>query len=253
MISFLSDPWLKIFLKGAENAQVYDRPFPTKKIAISFPILQLLGHAIAHSDWSHYSKLLFWSASLFLFFGSFRLSEVFPLSSPAFDESTDLTWHDIIFRSDGSISIHIKSPKTGGFPGPYVDLFSFSQNNKFCPVNYLNKLLSFQQENFSFPLKRPPFLFSTGIFLTASAFRQTVISLLSPFNIFPNHCSPKFSFRSGIPSTLSTKQDANLQFDVQTWGRWTSNAFNVYLRLSTDQKREIFEKISKILSKEIIS
>jgi hypothetical protein len=71
MSSFLTDPWLKNFLKGAENAQVYDRPFPAKKIVISFPILQLLGHAITDSDWSHYSKLLFWSTSLFLFFGSF--------------------------------------------------------------------------------------------------------------------------------------------------------------------------------------
>ncbi len=53
---------------------------------------------------------------------------------------------------------------------------------------------------------------------------------------------PKFSSRSGIPSTLSMKQDANLQFDVQTWGRWTSRPFNVYLKLSTEQKRTIFEQ-----------
>ncbi len=212
MSSFLSDPWLKIFLKGAENAQVYDRRFPAKKI--SFSILQLLGHAIARSGWSHYSKLLFWSASLFLFFGSFRLSEVFPLSSSAFDESTDLTWHDIIFRSDGSISIHIKSPKTGGFPGQYVDLFSFSQNNKFCPVNYLNKLLSFQQENFSFPYKRPPFLFSTGVFLTASVFRQTVISLLSPFNVFPSTAAQNLAFAQAslVLCLLNKMQIFNLMF-----------------------------------------
>jgi hypothetical protein len=219
----------KTFFKGAENAQVYDRTAPERKIAISFPVLQLLGHAIENSDWIpyRYSKLLFWSVSLLLFFGSLRLSEVFPQSVSAFDESTDLTWYDIIFRSDDSLSIHIKSPKTGGFPGQYVDLFRFSYKDRFCPVLFLGKLLTFQQENLSFPSKHPPFTFSSETFLTAPFFRQTVMSLLSPFKIFPKQSKPKFSFRSGIPSTLSMKQDANLQFVVQTWGRWTSSSFIV--------------------------
>ncbi len=158
-----------------------------------------------------YSKLLFWSVSLLFFFGSLRLSEVSPQSVSAFDESTDLTWYDIIFRSDDSLSIHIKSPKTGGFPGRYGVLFRFSYNDKFCPVLFLGKLLTFQRENFSFQSNHPPFTFSSGTFLTAPVFRQTAISLLSPFKIFPKRSKPKFSFRSGIPSTLSMKPDANLQ------------------------------------------
>ncbi len=75
-----------------------------------------------------------------------------------------------------------------------------------------------------------------------------ISDLLEPLNVLgPNDSITGHSFRFGIPSTLTLIDDPELDSDVQIWGRWTSEAFRSYMKLVTDQKKRIFDKISNYL------
>jgi len=147
---FFHDNWIKSFLKRAEHAKFYELAKFNKRKPVTFDILTLIGHQIMSSQWSEFHKTLFWTISLLLFWGSFRAGELLPTCRNEFDPKTDLTWDDIIFRSDGSIVIRVKSPKTACFPGQFVDLFPCPNNVAYCPVFYLKKYrcLSMQMQLF---------------------------------------------------------------------------------------------------------
>ncbi len=140
---FLSDGWIKSVLRGAENAKFYEQTSFNKQKPVTFDILILIGHQIMSSTWSEFHKSLFWSLSLLLFWGSFRAGELLPVSELTFDPKTNLTWDDIIFHSDGSIIVRIKSPKTATFPSQFVDIFPCTQNPAYCPVSNLKKFRQF--------------------------------------------------------------------------------------------------------------
>jgi hypothetical protein len=245
---FLHDSWIKAILKGAENAKFYEAKGFSKRKPVTFDILALIGHQIMSSSWAEHHKSLFWSLSLLLFWGSFRAGELLPTNWATFDPKTDLTWDDIIFRSDNSLVIRIKSPKTANFPGQFVDIFPCTQNPAYCPVFHLKRFRKFAEScNF---LHNETAVFRTidGDIVFTSQFIQLISDLLEPLNVLgPNDSITGHSFRFGIPSTLTLINDPELDSDVQIWGRWTSEAFRSYMKLVTDQKRRIFNKISNYL------
>ena len=64
---FVEDPWIKIVLKGKENAKVYESVKFNKRKPVTFEILQLIGHQIMSSNWPVYDQTLYWTLSLVLF------------------------------------------------------------------------------------------------------------------------------------------------------------------------------------------
>jgi len=55
---FVSDPWVKILLKGKENAKFYESAEFNKVKPVLFEILRLIGHQIMRCDWSEYIKVV---------------------------------------------------------------------------------------------------------------------------------------------------------------------------------------------------
>ena len=245
---FVEDPWIKIVLKGKENAKVYESAKFNKRKPVTFEILQLIGHQIMSSNWPVYDQTLYWTLSLVLFWGSFRMGELLPTKVTAFDSCTDLTWNDIVFKQDGSIVIRIKSPKTGSFPGQFIDLFPCEHDLAYCPVYYLKKLKLMSAQLNLFSKDFSPFTLRDRTVLTANQFISSIKALIAPLKILgPTDVITGHSFRFGIPSTLAAFCDPDLKSDVSIWGRWTSEAFQSYIKLVSDQKRCIFNRISRFL------
>jgi hypothetical protein len=245
---FFHDNWIKSFLKGAEHAKFYESARFNKRKPVTFDILTLIGHQIMSSQWSEFHKTLFWTISLLLFWGSFRAGELLPTCRSEFDPKTDLTWDDIIFRSDGSIVIRIKSPKTACFPGQFVDLFPCPNNVAYCPVFYLKKYRCLSMQMQLFHHHSSVFRSMDGNIVFTTQFIQLISDLLKPLHILgPYDVITGHSFRFGIPSTLASFQDPDLDSEARIWGRWTSEAFQSYIKLVSDQKRRIFNKISNFL------
>ena len=74
----------KLQVRGGKN-QVYLflPPSPTRKV-MTLEILKIVGHEIAIADWCSDSKRVFWAACCLLFFGSFRVGEIFSVSKKKF-------------------------------------------------------------------------------------------------------------------------------------------------------------------------
>jgi hypothetical protein len=245
---FVSDSWIKILLKGKENAKVYEFAKFNKRKPVTFEILQLIGHQTMSSDWSEYTKTMIWALTLTAFWGSFRMGELLTSSQTHFDDCTNLTWNDVSFKQDGSVVVRIKSPKNAVFPGQFVDLFPCSQDIAYCPIFYLKKLKISQAKLGIHSPSFSPFLLQDGSLLASGQFVCIISDLLKPLNILSEtDVITGHSFRFGIPSTLAALRDPELSSDVSIWGRWTSSAYHSYIKLVADQKRKIFERISRYL------
>ena len=94
-----------------------------------------------------------------MFYGSFRLHEVFPIKKTEYDPATTLLRKDIKLQTvyiEGSpvevILINLKSPKESRGSLVRVDLFA--NGTKSCPVKAYKKLLQFwgHGKNWSIPL-----------------------------------------------------------------------------------------------------
>ena len=127
----------KMILRGIENLEFYKDISKESRKAMSFPLLKLLGHELAKSDWTIAKKATVWAACTIAFFGSFRLGEILP-KKRNFIPAETLLWNDIVFR-DNSITIHIRIPKNRCPSGEFVDIFEFKGHN-CCPIAALKSL-----------------------------------------------------------------------------------------------------------------
>ena len=91
---------------------------------MSLPLLKILGHEIAISNWPSDSKRIVWSACCLIFFGGFGVGEILASRHDSFDPASCLTWADIKFF-ENSILIQIKQPKCKANSNECVDLFTF--------------------------------------------------------------------------------------------------------------------------------
>jgi hypothetical protein len=80
--------------------------------------------------------------------------------------------------------------------------------------------------------------------LTPTQFTEILSSLLLPLHILgPSDSITAHSFRAGIPSTLVTLPHPPSEFEVKLWGQWSSEAYEQYLRLKPEQRKQIFSNL----------
>jgi len=235
---------IEMMIRGAENLRFYENITEKTRLVVTLPILKIIGHEIAKSDWEKQNKQVFWTACVIAFFGSFRMGEILSKNEKSYNPNETLLWEDIVFRED-SVLIHVKIPKTRSQKGEYIDLFPFTGHN-CCPVTTLKRLKSSLADRAAD--KDPVFKFPSGLLLTTDSFSSTIKKILTPqigekANWFAAH-----SFRAGIPSSLSADPETAKEEDIKKWGRWSSASYQSYTRLKFDQKRAIFRKITSVLS-----
>ena len=93
----------------------------------------------------------------------------------------------------------------------------------------------------------PVFRFKSGANLTAAHFNKVLASLLSDICAQGGNTISCHSFRSGIPSLISTFPDLATSDLIKGWGRWKSECYTLYTRLQLCQRSNIFDKIATAL------
>jgi hypothetical protein len=226
-------------LRGAKNVSLYTELSNSSRFAMSFPLLKIIGHEIAKSNWDLDRKNVFWAACCTAFFGSFRLGEILPKSEGT--EPETLTWNRVHFTAKNSAVINIRFPKViRNSTGDFMDIFEI-KNSSFCPFSALKNLAKSNQQNVLRNL--PVFQFKNGKNLTVNIFTRTMISLLEKHvgkqaKNFSGH-----SFRAGIPSALANTPNLASDSDIMVWGRWSSDSYKSYTRLKHNARLAIFKKI----------
>jgi hypothetical protein len=195
-----SDFFTKSMLKGAENMSLYSNISKHAKLVMTLPLLKLIGHEIATSNWKTDSKKVFWAACCLAFFGSFRMGEILSNSESSFSTET-LTWNQVNFSGNDFATIHINFPKINPKgKGDFIDVFK-TDNSNLCAYTCLKKLFDSKPSHVKNNL--PVFMFESGSFLSQKTFNVTIRNLLY------KHLGPtaaKFSghsFRAGIPAAIA--------------------------------------------------
>jgi hypothetical protein len=168
-------PLAKKVIQVAQNLRFYANMCKYTRKVITLPMLKLIGHEIAKSDWTKNSKQVLWSACVTAFFGSFRLSESLSKSEWNYNETETLLWSDVKFTGPDSVLIHITVEKSRNSKGAFIDLFRFSGHN-CCPVSCLRAL--YDKNNGDVNSNKPVFSFQTGKLLTADVLVSCVRELL---------------------------------------------------------------------------
>jgi hypothetical protein len=237
----------KTLIRGAENLHFYSNEKKEQKKVMSLPLLRILGHELANSNWSDHSKVVIWSTYTVAFMGSFRLGELLAKSETEFNPLETLMWRDIKIMSDDSIQIHVKVPKTRTAKGEHISLFPFPFYG-CCPVAAIKKLKSLAEENGD--LNKPVFMFDSGRLLTKAKLNKIIQLQLFPHIVIEARYYSCKSFRAALPSALAANPHMSNDSTIKRWGRWNSKAFERYTRLSHSAKRKLFKKFIKALSSE---
>jgi hypothetical protein len=139
----------------------------------------------------------------------------------------------------------VRLPKSAAKEGEFLDVFEFPQFG-CCPVAALKRLMM-TSGNTREP-GHPVFCFSSGKFLTVQGLNAILKQLLADVVDPARDTISCHLFRAAIPSALTRHPTLATSDDVKGWGRWSSEAYQRYTRLKTDQKRSIFNKIMAVLT-----
>jgi hypothetical protein len=178
---------------------------------------------------------------LHCFFCSFRLGELLPKTENSFNKFECLLWSDVRFFEDESVQIHVKISKTRNPNGEMVSLFKFPNEN-CCPIEALKCLL--KMSNCDSSSEIPVFSFGNGKFLTIDKMNGFIVKFLEPFIGADAKLYSCKSFRAALPSALATFPHIGNDVSIKRWGRWNSDAFERYTRLSYAAKKELLAKFS---------
>ena len=170
---------------------------------------------------------MFWAACTLGYFGLLRASEFTVASRSSFSADFHLCVKDITFDSlsdPSSMRVWIKASKTDPFrSGTFIHIGAGSP--PLCAVKSIVHYLKLRGDS-----PGPIFLFQNGQALSRARLTGWLRSIMATAGIEGNFSSHSFRIgaatvaaRNGVPDHL-----------IQTMGRWSSNAYLLYIRTPAD-------------------
>ena len=240
-----SDPCVKMVLKGAKNYSDFMLPVKKDRIPMSVDLLTILGHRLSRLNWTNFSKQVFWTACMTSFFSACRMGEILSPYEKNFDPSTTLLWENVKFCENNDILVLVPYSKTTGFQGKLLDLYPI-ESKALCPTAALKRLKKLSITDNIFADKKPGFTFKSGKFLTKAKMNKCLAEILKDF-VSDSHKITGHSFRSAIPTALSSQPDCQTATVIQEWGGWVSSSFENYSKSERERRKYLFEEIKNYL------
>jgi hypothetical protein len=144
-------------------------------------------------------------------------------------------------KDDGGrfLEVRLKCPKENK-TGKAVVVEVFESQGAICPVRAFDKWASKNQVETGFPC----FRHKNGVPLTGRALNNILKKLLEPHVSYEKGKFTTHSFRIGLATTLGTLGFNNEE--VKKAGRWSSNAYEVYMKLPRTQRSAVAKKIGQL-------
>ena len=198
---------------------------PKEQHPITFQIMERI-HSLLSNHADNYYNLMIWAACCTAYFGLLRVSE-FTTSSPKHSNSlTDLLLSDIAIDNHVApkvIRITLKQSKTDQYrQGTHIYLGR--TDHQVCPVKALIRYLDRRGGR-----PGPLFILPTNQSLTRTTFRGALNAIFQQLKMHPHNFNTH-SFRIG--AATSAKQAGISDSHIKALGRWRSNAYLKYIRLS---------------------
>ena len=185
--------------------------------------------------------MMVWAVCSAAFFGFFRLGELLMSAPSGFNPAIHLAWRDVCvdcIERPTTVRVHLRVSKCDQF-GRGVDVFLNRVDSPVCPVA---ALLAYMVVRGSAP--GPFFVTEDGSVLVKSVFVSALRELLVEAGL-EAHLFSGHSFRIGAATTaaMAGLQDST----IQALGRWSSSAFQVYVRTPRQQLATVGSSLAAVV------
>lgn len=214
-------PRLQRVLRGIKRTQGCTR---AERLPVTNSIMSIIKNSL---DLQCYDHCMFWAACTLAYFGFLRSAEFTVPSLAAFSSEVHLQVNDIEIDSMVSpscIRVHLKASKTDPFRrGCFIHIGRGTP--QLCAIEAMLVYLNMRGNG-----PGPLFLLQSGLPLSRSLLTDWIRKIVHAAGVHGNFASHSFRIgaatvaaRNGVPDHL-----------IQTLGRWSSNAYQLYIRTPTD-------------------
>jgi len=182
-----------------------------------------------------------WAVATLAFHGGFRIHELLARQESSFDPDFTLLTEDVVIVEDKSgkkLTVRLKSPKEDR-TGKVVVVDIHETKGSLCPIRAFENWRRGSQTTPGMPLFRD----EAGVPLTGNKLNRILKDRIGGFAVgggkFTTH-----SFRSGLASTMANK--GLTEDDIAEAGRWSSNAYELYIKTPRMKRAAVAKKIAKL-------
>ena len=234
---FESSPRLARLVRGIKRYQG-QRFSRQKRTPITPALLRKMGLNLFRSPMLYEDKVMLWAAMLTAFFGFLRISEYSSHFVRSYDPNATLCVQDLKL-SPWMAEIRLKSSKTDPFRQG-VTIWLAYNGSTLCPVKALT---TYRQATPT--LSGPLFQFADGRYLTRRGL-MTVLNAIKPPGT-PNMST--HSFRIGAATAAAAA--GYPRWAIQALGRWSSDCYRTYIRLSDATINTVSKAMASIPSADL--
>ena len=244
----LRTPFINQIITGKKNQEAAQKIAGegSERLPITPATLLLIKKDLKLSNLSNQTQLLVWSACTLLFFGAFRGGEILAKREKTFDPQKTLLGQDISLKTlliKGEriliLQVKLKSEKTNrSSQATIVDVYA--SNNNLCPVAAWKKWANMRNRD---PLL-PAFMVDAETALTCKSLNRYLADVNRKYFNIPGKTLSCHCFRAGM-ATLLAKIGYSDE-EIQTTGRWSSRAFQDYIKLPRTARISMAREIAKL-------
>jgi hypothetical protein len=236
-------------LKGKKNTEAVTKRCAEHKgrLPVTLTVMKLIKEVIRAWQQPMEWRLLMWAVCTLAFHGSFRIHELLCQHETYFDPDFTLLEQDVQLKKQkltgGGVTeiliVTVKAPKENRKGGvAVVDVYE--TGGPTCPVKAFKQWKNRQKSDDNKVLFRS----SDGTPLTGRRFNVLLKQLLGPHIDYSKGSITAHSFRSGIPSLLG--ELGHTDEEIKRVGRWSSRAFEHYMKLPRTTRAAIAQKLGKL-------
>ena len=235
---------VKMVIKGKEHQDRAERREGTRdtRLPMTVELMKALKEKIRTWDKPWNTRLLIWAVSTMAFHGAFRIHELLCRTESFFDPQYTLLTEHVTMTTDnrGRKILHVKlncpkEQKNGQIT--IVDIFE--SGCSICPIKAFTRWKDRQEPKTGMPLFRQP----DGTPLTGRKLNSILGNLMADKETGTRKIRTH-SFRIGVTSELG--YEGFDDEEVKAGGRWSSRAFETYMRTPRTQRANIARKIAEL-------
>jgi len=238
----LRSVFVQQILKGRANMEAKLQVGGKKRRAVTVKVMKKIKTALCQASWGKRERLLIWAVSTIAFFGAFRIHELLCKHESTFDPEQALLWEDMTVTGpmgNRTLSVKLKCPKERQAGRPtVVDILEVG--GPLCPIKAYKRWESREVHRRGEPM----FHWPDGTPLTGRRFNVEVKRLLGSEATTAEGVISSHSFRSALPTILA--EIGHSEDDLKRIGRWSSRAYNAYIKGPRTQRLAMAKKIAEM-------
>ena len=248
-VPILRSDLVKQILEGRVHMDTVQKRQGNKptRLPVTPTVLKLLKLELKSSTLSKENKRLLWAVITIAFAGGFRIHELLSTMEAKFDPLYTLLGEDIKIKpithrgeKIETLQIKLKSQKTDRI-GVDCIVDVYESNGAFCPVKAFNK---WKRTTNQLQNLKPAFREDNGKPLTGKNFNKHLKQLLSNHIDYSMGNITSHSFRAGIATLMGELGYSD--DEIKALGRWSSRAFETYLKLPRTKRLEMARAIGNL-------